>query len=56
MIVNGVDRTGRILQAKIAAEIAAGEEIFGLAGHAAIFELRRDRLVAAAVNADTATR
>src|SRR5579864_5014732 len=55
MVVRGVKAGSRVLEAKAGAQVAAGHEVVGLAGHAAIFEAVRDRLPAAAVNADAAT-
>jgi hypothetical protein len=43
---------GRVFEAEEVLELAAGEEIFGLAGFAAIFEVRRDRALASPVDAD----
>ena len=45
---------GRVLEAKEVLEFAGGEEIFGLAGLAAIFDRRRDRALAAPIDADRA--
>src|SRR5580704_16400509 len=55
MVVEGVKVGSRVLEAKAGAQVAAGDEIVGLASHAAIFEAVRDRLPAAAINADAAT-
>src|SRR5580704_186489 len=55
MVVRGVKVGGRVLDAEAGARIAAGDEIVGLASDAAIFEAVRERLPAAAVDADTAT-
>ncbi len=52
--MNGFIRRRRIFYSEIAAEIAPGHEILGLAGGAAIFETRRDGSVAAAIDADAA--
>jgi hypothetical protein len=54
IVVDGIQRAGRVLEAKTSAQIAAGGEILGLAGDAAIFKAIRYSLPAAAVNADTA--
>ncbi len=52
-----VDRAAagrRVLDAEIAAEVAAGDEILRLANGAAVFEARRHGAVAAAIDADAA--
>ena len=46
---------GRIFNTEIAGEAASGEEIFRVAGAAAVFETRRQGSKTAAVNTDAAT-
>ena len=52
--MNGVEGRYGILKAEAGAEIAAGDEIFGISLDPAIFEAGRDGLTAAAVDADAA--
>src|SRR6266700_2850342 len=54
VIVQRIEARRRVLDALVAGEIAAGDEILGLADGAAVFEFRRDGLPAAAVDADAA--
>ena len=53
-IVDRVAAGGRIFDAEVAGEAAAGEEIFRGCRPAAVFEARRDRAEAAAIDADAA--
>ena len=52
--MNRFIRRRRIFDSQVAAEIASGYEVLGLSDRAAIFETRRDRAVAAAIDADAA--
>ena len=54
VVVDRIVAGGRILDAEIAGEAAAGDEIFRVAGPAAVFEARREGAEAAAVDADAA--
>ena len=56
LIVDGVDRGRRILDAEIVPVAASGDKILAVAEAAAVIEARRYGLEAAAVNADLAAR